>query len=99
MPRFAGIGERVHRPLYDTVRVTGRQREVLESLRDFAYESWVRPMDVGGKDQSHHSKTLAQLVKKGLAERREGGGHTRNVWRYRATKKGRDHDVALRLKK
>lgn len=29
--------------------------------------SWVRPMDVGAWDGSHHSATLAKLVRRGLA--------------------------------
>lgn len=28
-------------------------------------------MDIGGRDGSHHSATLAQLTKKGLAERKK----------------------------
>lgn len=56
------------------------ERELLESLTD----EWVRPMDVGGTDGSHHSATLTRLVRYGLAERKRhyvgvSGGH----WRYR----------------
>lgn len=50
-------------------RLSDRQRDVLESLAGF--EGWARPMDVGGRDGSHHSMTLAQLTKRGLAERKK----------------------------
>jgi hypothetical protein len=47
---------------------------------------WWRPMDLGGHDGSHHSRTLAKLVKLGLAERRQRGSLTgiRGSWEYRA---------------
>lgn len=69
--------------------MTPRQRELLRALCDVDGDDFVRPMDVGGTDGSHHSKTLRQLVAKGYAERRERGGWTRNAWGYRATDKGR----------
>jgi hypothetical protein len=54
----------VHVPLSD------RKREVLDALSGL-HEGWARPMDVGGRDGSHHSATLAQLAKHGLAERKK----------------------------
>lgn len=47
-------------------------------------KSWWRPMDVGGFDGSHHSRTLAKLVKLGLAERRKRGSLAgiRSSWEY-----------------
>lgn len=42
--------------------------EVLRELRD---GEWLRPMDVGGSDGSHHSRTLSRLVGRGLAERQK----------------------------
>lgn len=42
---------------------------MLESLA--AYGDGAQPMDIGGRDGSHHSATLAQLTKKGLAERKK----------------------------
>jgi len=50
-------------------RISDRQREVLGSLA--AYRDWARPMDVGGRDGSHHSATLGQLARQGLAERKK----------------------------
>lgn len=70
-----------------SAHVTERQFEVLQSLRG-SPDLWLRPMDVGGTDGSHHSKTLAQLAGKGLAERILRGGHTRAAWAYRATALG-----------
>lgn len=65
--------------------------EYLDGLRvlEFAQKlgkSWWRPMDVGGFDGSHHSRTLAKLVKLGLAERRQRGSLAgiRSSWEYRA---------------
>ena len=50
-------------------RISDRQHDVLGSLA--AYGDWARPMDVGGRDGSHHSATLAQLARQGLAERKK----------------------------
>ena len=50
---------------------------------------WCTPRMLGGTDGSHHSATLAQLVRKGLAEQSNRGGHTRNVWQYRRTPAGK----------
>ena len=49
------------------MKISDRQCDVLRSLA--AYGDWAQPMDVGGRDGSHHSATLNQLVRKGLAER------------------------------
>lgn len=51
-----------------TVKLNERQRELLEYLDE---ERWKTPMDVGGRDGSHHSATLTQLANKGLAERKK----------------------------
>lgn len=51
------------------MKISDRQRAVLRSLA--AYGDWTQPMDVGGRDGSHHSTTLNQLVRKGLAERKK----------------------------
>jgi hypothetical protein len=32
-------------------------------------DMWVKPMDCGGRNNSHHSRTLTKLAKRGLAER------------------------------
>lgn len=50
------------------MKLTERQKELLIELEP---DEWVTPMWVGGSDGSHHSQTLRQLVKKGLAESRE----------------------------
>lgn len=72
------------------MKLTDRQRELLVHLDD---ELWLRPMDVGGTDGSHHSRTLAQLARKGLAEESRGGdsarGTARHGYRFRRTPAGR----------
>lgn len=40
--------------------ITERQDDVLRALIEFGM--WARPMDVGGRDGSHHHRTLMQLV-------------------------------------
>lgn len=50
------------------MRLTKRQLELLRWLDD---DQWQRPMDVGGRDGSHHSATLAGLARRGLAERKK----------------------------
>ncbi len=49
-------------------RLTDRQFQVLRDLSD---DQWLQARDVGGRGSSHHGKTLAQLVKLGLATRAE----------------------------
>lgn len=34
---------------------------------------WVRPMDIGGSDGSHHSATLKRLIRRGIVERKKRG--------------------------
>ena len=89
--------ERTHEPFWSTVKLTVRQRDLLLTLRDGFPGAWVRPMDVGGKDQSHHAKTLAQLVAKGLVERKTRGSN--RSYTYRVTPLGRDQNIALRTRK
>ena len=61
--------------------LTDRDREVLAELPT---DEWVRPMDVGGRDSSHHSATLRKLVRYGLAEQeRHYRGVSSGHWRYR----------------
>lgn len=64
-----------------------REKEVAESLWVFGRgREWARPMDIGGRDASHHSMTLARLSKKGLVERKERGGVIRTSYLYRSAK-------------
>ena len=94
-PRLVGYAERAHVPFYPTEKVTARQKEILDAFRHgFDAKTWLRPMDLGGKDSSWHSKTLAQLVKKGLVERRTRGSN--RSYTYRATARGRDAGTAFR---
>jgi len=51
--------------------LTMRERDVLSSLVHQPRSAWLRPMDVGGRDGSHHSATLRQLVAMGLVERKK----------------------------
>lgn len=51
------------------MKLTSRQLEVLRTLAACQLR-WARPMDVGGRDDSHHSKTLKALARRGLVIRR-----------------------------
>jgi hypothetical protein len=69
-----------------------REEDVLSNLRESGHE-WHTPMMIGGTDGSHHSATLARLVKKGLAERKPRSGSTSGrgyvaSWLYRAKREG-----------
>ena len=50
------------------MKLTRQQNDLLKKLRQSG--EWLRPMDMGGFDGSHHSATLRQLWHKGLAERK-----------------------------
>lgn len=49
-----------------TTSLKPEERELLRWLDD---KTWQRPMDIGGRDGSHHSATLTRLAKRGLVER------------------------------
>lgn len=66
------------------MNLTQRQQDVLDSLA--GHLSWLRPMDIGGRDSSHHSQTLAGLAQKDLVERKHRSGST--AWLYRITEAG-----------
>ncbi len=56
------------------MKLTARQWEVLQSsARVGTLRAWFMPMDIGGRDQSHHARTLVQLAQKGLVERKLRG--------------------------
>ena len=60
-----------------------RQREVFRLLQ--VHGDWARPLDVGGSDASHHSKTLRTLVAKGLVDAMHRAvGMTGGSWMFRA---------------
>ena len=72
----------------DWLGLRDHEAEVLNALRCMTKnypEMWFAPMDVGGRDASHHSATLRKLVKLGLAEKKEWGGIIKFSYRYRAT--------------
>jgi hypothetical protein len=69
------------------MKLTARQHDLL--YHQLGDAQWCTPMMLGGTDGSHHSATLTQLVRKGLAERSNRGGHTRSVWQYRRTLAGK----------
>lgn len=61
--------------------LTERDREV---LRELPTDEFVRPMDIGGRNSSHHSATLSKLVRYGLVERkRHYVGVSSGHWRYK----------------
>jgi hypothetical protein len=58
---------------------------------------WVRPLDCGGFNGSHHSYTLAKLARRGLAERYKfGGPREKGSCRYRINTAGRAHLESLK---
>ena len=57
--------------------LSARELELFEQLTD----RWVRPMDIGGRNGSDHSRVLASLVRKGLVERKTRGSHRSYVYR------------------
>jgi hypothetical protein len=61
------------------MKLTERQRELLNMLRSDG--QWATPMMLGGRDGSHHSATLNQLVRKGLVER----GERKMPWQTRGS--------------
>lgn len=79
---------------FQPINMTARVSLVLEDLAEFKGNGgWARPMDVGGKNTSHHSHTLKALVDAGYAERKSRfpkGEATRGSFVYRVTKRGRD---------
>lgn len=83
--------------------LTTRQRGVLidlvayaDNVAEWGDDGFARPMDVGGTDGSYHSAVLSQLVRRGLAEKRQRGGWCRVPCRYRATQAGRDMSEKIR---
>lgn len=73
--------------------LTARDREVLAALVKLPNKAWARPMDVGAFAGSHHSATLAKLVKKRFAIRQARSTSTNALthpgsWEYRATHDG-----------
>ncbi|MGW0162129.1 MarR family transcriptional regulator [Mycobacterium sp. NPDC003323] len=73
--------------------LTEGQRKVLIAFAraDFPDGEWVRPMDVGGRDRSGHSRLLTQLERKGLVESRTRSTGKRGSKLYRLTTIGRRH--------
>jgi hypothetical protein len=76
-----------------SLRLTENQRDVLQGLYD-AGDGWLRPMDFGARDASHHSGTATRLCKRGLVERSDAFTGSisgrRKVWLYRITPAGLD---------
>ncbi|MFW0153886.1 helix-turn-helix transcriptional regulator [Mycobacterium sp. smrl_JER01] len=73
--------------------LTEGQRKVLIAFAraGFAEGEWVRPMDVGGRDRSGHSRLLTQLERRGLVESRTRSTGKRGSKLYRLTAAGRRH--------
>jgi hypothetical protein len=50
---------------------------------------WCRPLDVGGHNSSHHSASLAKMVRYGFVESRQRSGHmSRGSKVYKITEAG-----------
>ena len=78
-----------------------RTVEVLTAMASSGLE-WHRPMDVGGHDGSHHSRTLAAICERGWVERMprisiaNERGSSRGSYRYRLTSAGRTFGLLAR---
>lgn len=94
--------------------LTARQARVLEDLCEWCTDNpgrFARPMDVGGRDGSHHSRVLGQLVRRRLVERQpratlvnELMGYGRDSakarsWLYRINDPGRRALVEIRTER
>jgi hypothetical protein len=75
-------------------RLSPRTRSTLSELSGNHLSGYVTPMMLGARDASHHSATLALLVRHGFAERRKRNtlanmiGSRRGSWEYRITDAG-----------
>lgn len=49
---------------------------------------WFRPMDIGGSDASHHSRTLRLLAKKGYVRTKRRSLGSRGSYLYSLTTEG-----------
>lgn len=56
------------------LKLTNRQKAALSALAWWG-PNWVRPLDIGGRNKSYHSATLAQLETKGLVESKQRSGY------------------------
>jgi len=79
-------GHRVPIDVKTTKELCDRHRQVLAQLVQIG--DWIRPMEIGAYNGSHHHATLKRLVAKGMAERERRDGCERS-YRYRATDRGR----------
>jgi hypothetical protein len=82
--------------------LTERDLDVLGELVHQSKDGrWLRPMDVGGTDGSHHSTTLNKLVNHGYAKLTWFGypWKPRSHKRYLATEAGKVLDQDCRLKR
>lgn len=75
--------------------LTENEREILWSTAGDGPDEWIRPMDAGGRNGSHHSATLRKLVKRGLFTMRQLGGK-KSSCRYKITPLGNQVGIALR---
>ena len=66
--------------------ITDKQYDVLWQLSDTKF---LKPMDFGAWDASHHSGTARQLAKQGMVEISGYHSYCRRVNKYRRTAKGK----------
>lgn len=77
--------------------LTDRDLKTLRHLQatcdSFIRQNWkpyVRPMDIGAVNGSHHSATLNKLARRGLVEAKARGGWVRGSKQYTITSAGRE---------
>lgn len=49
--------------------------EVLQQLNTLLNRAWVRPLDIGGHNNSHHASSLRTLERKGFVESKQRMPH------------------------
>lgn len=75
-----------HKKLSDAQVVSS---EMFDILRELVTDTWLRPMDLGGRSNSNHSRILSKLVDLGLAEKMTRSAHgSRPSYVYRLLPEG-----------
>lgn len=59
-------------------------------------DGWAKPLDIGGSDASHHSRTLRKLVRHGLAVIQDPRNYSRGKF-YKVTDEGEAMAVKWRI--
>lgn len=83
----AGLAPASGSALGRTPEIHARRRQLLRWLPN-PDATPKQPMDLGGRNGSHHSGDLGAMAKRGLVEKVRWGGWDRGSYRYRRTAAG-----------